>query len=186
LPEMYVFAGCNGAGKSTLIEHFDEAFVIVINPDTIAKRLNPDDPRSVDLSAGKQAIKEINDALAQGISFAVETTLSGQLILNQMKKARELGYRVILYYIGLQDVQMHIDRVRTRVLEGGHFIATKDIIRRYDLSLANLKIASKVADVIVVIDNSGEEFEMLLEVMDGKVMYQSETMPTWLRVLMIR
>lgn len=186
LPEMYVFAGCNGAGKSTLIEHFGGEFVKVINPDIIAKRLNPENPRSVDLSAGKQAIKEINDALAGGVSFAVETTLSGQLILKQMKKARESGFKVFLYYIGLQDVQMHIDRVRTRVLEGGHFIATKDIIRRYDLSLTHLNDAVQSADVTVAIDNSGEEYEILIEVEDGIIIYRSDILPTWLKGLNIR
>lgn len=54
---------------------------------------------------------------------------------------------------------MHIDRVRTRVLEGGHFIATEDIIRRYDVSLRNLKGALKVADVSIVIDNSRDEYD---------------------------
>lgn len=49
--EMYVFAGCNGAGKSTLIEHYDGAFDIIVNPDVIAKQLNPENPRSVDWAA---------------------------------------------------------------------------------------------------------------------------------------
>lgn len=62
MPEMYVFAGCNGAGKSTLIEQFGSGFDIIINPDQIAKQINPNNPRSADLSAGKQAIVKFNTA----------------------------------------------------------------------------------------------------------------------------
>jgi predicted ABC-type ATPase len=43
-PELCVFAGCSGAGKSTLIEHYGQSFDILINPDMIAKQLNPSDP----------------------------------------------------------------------------------------------------------------------------------------------
>lgn len=56
---------------------------------------------------------------------------------------------------------MHIDRVHTRVLEGGHYIAADEIIRRYDVSLRNLKEALKVAHVSVVMDNSRDEYDIL-------------------------
>lgn len=178
---MYVFAGCNGAGKSTLIEHFGSGFDVIINPDLIAKQINPDNPRRADLSAGKQAIKQIQDCLRLNKTFAMETTLTGQFVLRQMSEAKLLGYKVFLYYIGLQDVQMHIDRVRTRVLEGGHFIATEDIIRRYDVSLGNLKDAMEIADVSIVIDNSRDEYEILLEVENGAIQYSTKLLPLWLR-----
>jgi predicted ABC-type ATPase len=78
---------------------------------------------------------------------------------------------------------MHIDRVRTRVLEGGHFIATEVIIRRYDVSLANLNKVLKLADVSVVIDNSGEEYEILLEMQCGEIKYRSKLLPPWFKGL---
>ncbi|HUC94264.1 MAG TPA: zeta toxin family protein [Paenibacillus sp.] len=182
---MYVFAGCNGAGKSTLIEHFGGDYEFIINPDQMAKQINPIDPRSVDLSAGKEAVKLIRNCLEKEKTFAMETTLSGQYVIRQMNAAKKAGYKVFLYYIGLQDVQMHVDRIRTRVREGGHFIATEDIIRRYDHSLANLQGAIKVADVAIVIDNSGEKYELLLEIHNGEIKKQSKILPTWLKVLEI-
>lgn len=69
-----------------------------------------------------------------------------------MSAAKASGYKVYFYYIGLQNVQMHIDRVRTRVLEGGHFIAPEDIIRRYGVSLSNLKDAVAQSDIAVILD----------------------------------
>ncbi|WP_217597814.1 hypothetical protein [Cohnella sp. GbtcB17] len=82
----------------------------------------------------------------------METTLTGQYVIKQMSTARAAGFKVYFYYIGLQNVQMHIDRVKTRVLEGGHYIAPSDIIRRYAVSLRNLKAALEQADVAVILD----------------------------------
>lgn len=181
MPEMYVFAGCNGSGKSTLIEQLGARFTNIINPDYIAKQINPDNPRSVDLSAGKEAIKEIRKRLENNETFALETTLSGQFVIRQMKIAKESGYKVYLYYIGLQDVQMHIDRINTRVKEGGHFIETEVILRRYDLSRANMKDALVIADNSVIMDNSDQEFEILIEMEKGEIKYQTKFLPQWLK-----
>jgi len=179
-PELYVFAGCNGAGKSTLIEHYGQVFGIVVNPDLIAKNLNPSNPRSADLSAGKEAIRIIRECLGKHQSFAMETTLSGQYVIRQMSTAKAAGYKVYFYYIGLQNVQMHIDRVKTRVLEGGHYIAPSDIIRRYAESLRNLKAALGQADVAVILDNSRDEYEVLLEMENGRITYKASLLPNWL------
>lgn len=181
MPEMYVFAGCNGAGKSTLIEQFGSGFDTIVNPDQIAKQINPDNPRSADLSAGKQAIIKIQSCLLSRDTFAMETTLTGQFVIKKMSEAKEMGYKVYLYYIGLQDVQMHIDRVHTRVLEGGHYIAADDIIRRYDVSLRNLNEALKVAHVSIVMDNSRDEYDILLEIENGEVRYRAKWLPQWVK-----
>ncbi|HEY0826993.1 MAG TPA: hypothetical protein VGE40_02775 [Bacilli bacterium] len=76
---------------------------------------------------------------------------------------------------------MHIDRVHTRVLEGGHFIAVEDIIRRYDVSLRNLNEALKVANITVVMDNSREEYDILLEIKNGEILYRSKWLPQWVK-----
>lgn len=180
MTSMYVFAGCNGAGKSTLIEAYGNDFDTIINPDMIAKQLNPNDPRKADLSAGKQAIKEIQSCFLSRNTFAVETTLSGQFIIKQMQYAKSIGYNVHFYYIGLQDVQMHIDRVRARVMQGGHYISEEDILRRYNVSLRNVKKALAISDIAVILDNSKDKFEKLIEIIDGKVIYKAKWLPQWL------
>lgn len=161
MPDMFVFAGCNGAGKSSLVEALDIELDRIINPDIFAREINPLEPRKADLSAGKLAIAAIRNCFEERKTFAVETTLSGKFILNQMAYAKRLGYKVHFYFIGLRDVQMHIDRVHTRVLEGGHHVATEDIIRRYDLSLANLRYGVELADTVIILDNSSDKFEVV-------------------------
>lgn len=76
-PVMTIFAGIIGAGKSTISLQMRELIGEVVDPNQIAMRLNPEDPRSTDLSAGKEAIKRIRLLINANHHFAVETTLSG-------------------------------------------------------------------------------------------------------------
>lgn len=99
---MTVFAGTNDAGKSTISQQMKEMVGIIIDPDAIAKSLNPNHPREVDLSAGREAVKQIRELISHKQNFAIETTLSGSFALRHMKIAKEHGYWLALYYIGLQ------------------------------------------------------------------------------------
>ncbi|WP_433922315.1 AAA family ATPase [Paenibacillus taichungensis] len=78
-PVMTVFAGTNGAGKSTLSMQMRELLGELVDPDQIARRLKPEDPRSADLSAGREAVKRIRSLIKSGENFAIETTLSGSI-----------------------------------------------------------------------------------------------------------
>ncbi|WP_336766018.1 zeta toxin family protein [Paenibacillus sp. USHLN196] len=151
-PVMTVFAGTNGAGKSTLSMQMREWLGELVDPDQIARELKPEDPRSADLSAGREAVKRIRSLIKNGENFAIETTLSGSFVLKHMQIAKENSYEIVVYYIGLEDVQMHIDRVE----QGGHWIAEEDIRYRFGQSLKNLKPALSIADQVIIIDNTYE------------------------------
>lgn len=175
---MTIFAGTNGAGKSTISLQMREFIGEVVDPDQIAMRLNSEDPRSADLSAGKEAIKRIRALIHSNNHFAVETTLSGTFFLRHMQLAKEKGYAIVMYYIGLQDVQMHIDRVASRVEQGGHWIAEEDIRWRYGQSLQNLKPAVSIADQLIIIDNTFEP-TIIAEIRQNQLIYQTNQIPSW-------
>jgi len=88
----------------------------------------------------------------------VETTLSGNTYLRMMKKAKELGYLVVLMYVGTTRVEINMQRVRFRVTRGGHDVPEEDQIRRYPRSLANAAKALAIADEAVILDNSGSRY----------------------------
>ena len=67
-------------------------------------------------------IERINELLNSGVDFAFETTLTTLSYLNTIKAAKEKGYSVTLLYFWLNDVNLAIERVKTRVNEGGHNI----------------------------------------------------------------
>jgi predicted ABC-type ATPase len=177
-PAMTIFAGTNGAGKSTISLQMKDWIGTIIDPDQIAKQLNPEDPRSADLSAGREAVKRIRALIKNGDHFAIETTLSGTFVLRHMQIAKDNNYSIVIYYIGLQDVQMHIDRVASRVEQGGHWIAEDDIRWRYGQSLNNLKPALSIADQVIMIDNTFES-KIIAEVQQNKLIYCSENPPEW-------
>ncbi len=137
---MYIIAGPNGAGKTTLSytilpEIFDcDEFV---NPDEIAKGISPLNPEKAGIRAGRLMLQRIKELLYQGESFAFETTLSTKSYQGLVKQAGLLGYDTTLLFLTLESAELAIQRVQTRVKEGGHNIPIETIERRYSNGLIN-------------------------------------------------
>lgn len=183
-PQIWIFAGPNGAGKSTLANQYLKGRLPLINPDIIAHELNPDaghDLSSVALQAGRIALKSQQDFLKRKVSFALETTLTGQRELRLMQNAKEQGYKVNLVYVGIKSEKLSAFRVSTRVKRGGHSIPMSDIERRYPRSIGNLESALSIADRAYILDNSGSRRRLLLSIMGGTIKFQSiQKVPQWL------
>ena len=164
---LYIIAGCNGAGKTTA------SFVILpeildchefVNADLIAKGLSPFQPESVAFEAGRIMIERVDSLLLQEDSFAIETTLSTRSYKNKFIQASANGFKVVLLFFWLPTVEMAINRVATRVKEGGHNIPTDVIERRYIRGIENLfKIYIPFCDDWVVFENSGSYPELIAE-----------------------
>ena len=154
----YIFAGVNGSGKSTLYKtNFLNQNIknsIRINTDEIVYSFG-DWKSSIDqIKAGKMAIQLRNKCFLEEKSFNEETTLTGKTILKIIDKAKNLGYKIHLYYIGIGNPEIAKERVKNRIARGGHGISSNLIEKRYYESLQNLeKILSK-CDLIEIYDNS--------------------------------
>lgn len=138
MPTLTVIAGPNGSGKSTLTQSFEfEGRDRLLDPDEIARSLNPLNPSAAAIAAGRDVLKRTVDYLNRALSFAVETTLSSHGRVNLIHKAKSRGYRVHLPFIGLDSPGRCIARIRNRAARGGHFIPDADVRRRYVRSVAN-------------------------------------------------
>lgn len=164
---LYIIAGCNGAGKTTasftiLPEILDcKEFV---NADEIAKGLSPFQPEKVAFEAGRIMLHRINELLETNKIFAFETTLSTKSYKSKIKIAQEKNYKVILLFFWLQDVDLAIERVKTRVKEGGHNIEIEVIKRRYVNGISNLfNIYLPIANEVMIFDNSFGKPELIAE-----------------------
>ena len=167
MPNLYVISGCNGAGKTTasytiLPEILDcKEFV---NADEIAKGLSPFQPEKVSLEAGRIMLERIEDLLRIKADFAFETTLSTRSYVNTLERAKKSGYEVTLLYFWLNSQELAIERVKERVIEGGHNIPEQVIRRRYNKGIKNLiKLFIPVVDNWIVIDNSENPFITVAE-----------------------
>lgn len=165
--KLYIIAGCNGAGKTTasftiLPEILDcKEFV---NADEIARGLSPFQPEKVSFEAGRIMLNRIKELLSQNENFAFETTLSTRSYKNKIVEAKEKGYRVILLFFWLQNIELAKERVKTRVSEGGHNIEPDVIERRYLKGIKNLfEIYLPIVDGAFIFDNSEIKHELLAD-----------------------
>lgn len=180
-PILFVFAGNNGSGKSTFRNLIIDKIGVDINidPDSIARRLDSENPERKRIAAGKEVIKSVNRYLEEGKDFSIETTLAGRNATRQMQKAKEMGYEVTMFYIALRDVNQNIERVVMRVRNGGHDIPTEDIIRRNTTSFKHLYEYAHIIDNLVLIDNSEDNGEIVLEVNGLVITFKANALPQW-------
>ena len=173
------YCGTNGAGKSTLRSFNQDSVQIVIDSDHIAMQINPQNPRLADIEAGRKAIELFRFAIQHQIDFSMESTLSGNSILQRMKRAKENGFYVHLNCIGGNSVKINLARVKARVKAGGHFIA-EDIVRnRYQMSFDNLFLVLPYCDDVFIYDNSSIAPELIFQLKDNCITQFSEFLPYW-------
>lgn len=109
----------------------------------------------------------------------METTLAGGNVVRQMRDAKEQGFEIIMFYVGLGDVRLNIERVALRVKNGGHHIETEDIVRRNVTSMNNLLSHLDLIDQLIVIDNSRADGEFIFEADKSGIKYYLNELPEW-------
>jgi predicted ABC-type ATPase len=180
VPVLTVIAGPNGSGKSTLTARLaPEAKVNLLDPDAVAKRMDPGDPTRAAIAAAREVITRIRDYLARGESFGLETTLAGKNYLDVMEQARRIGFTVRLVYICLDRPERNVQRVSERVSRGGHHVPDMDVVRRYERSLINFRAALKIADEATAFDNSRSRPRKVLEAQNGIITWRATNLPGW-------
>ncbi len=183
MPVLTLVAGPNGSGKSTATKFVDiEGRDRLLDPDAVARRLNPADPTAAAISAAREVLARIEQYLAERVSFAVETTLAGKGHLDVLARAKALRYEVRLVYICLDTPELSLNRVHGRVRRGGHFVPDADVRRRYARSIANSSIALRLADTAEFYDNSGDGHRLVLIARNGVIVWQSDPLPAWVRI----
>ena len=164
---LYVIAGCNGAGKTTasftvLPEMLDcDEF---INADEIARGLSPLNPDKAAIEAGRIMLNKIDKLILHREDFAFETTLATKSYVKTIIDSKAGGYNVTMVFFLLDSPELAIERVKTRVIEGGHNIPEHVIRRRYDAGIRNLfKLYIPVCDYWMIFDNSRLPSELIAE-----------------------
>jgi len=176
-----IFAGVNGAGKSTLFYNSYKSLDDEkrINTDEMVKVLGSWKDDDLQIKCAREAIKLIREYFTNGVSFNQETTLSGNSIVNNIKKAKNLGYEVHLYYVGVDSVEIALDRIATRVAEGGHGIPEQNVRRRYKNSFENFGKVLPFCDVVMMYDNT-VDIEPVAKFANGNLVYKARSIPSWI------
>ena len=184
-----IFAGVNGAGKSSLYND-----LLVINPKKqLGERINTDEivkeigdwKRETDqMKAGRIALNKIKKLFEEGISFNQETTLCGNSIIKNIYKAKQLGYKIELYFVSVETPEIAKERIRIRVANGGHGIADSDVERRFIDSRNNLKKTLKICDDIIIYDNT-ESLQAKIFIKNSEVLFKDNECPKWMNEIIL-
>jgi predicted ABC-type ATPase len=158
-PVLYVLAGVNGAGKSSIGGHLlDRDGLTWFNPDTFARELKAAtgcDQETANAHAWREGMRRLDEAIAKRLNHAFETTLGGKTVTARILKATKT-HDVLIWFCGLSSPELHIARVKARVVAGGHPIPEEKIRERYPNAQLNLIKLMPHAAYIKVYDNSAE------------------------------
>ncbi len=161
-PRLWIVAGPNGSGKSTLydasdIEDFGRS-VWIINPDLLTLHIQRHERLALP-DANAEALKRIAAWLRASIrahqTVGVETVLSTPKYRRLVRMAKAFGFEVRLLYVLLQSADLNVERVRLRVMKGGHAVPENKIRARRERSFLQLPWFLKHADQALIFDNSG-------------------------------
>ena len=172
-----LIGGVNGAGKSSLTgslkaERTDLG--VIVDPDKITAEAGGDE-----YEGGKQAVERIEKALADGVNLTQETTLSGGYPKRLAERAKEAGYYIRLYYVGLDTLSESLHRIQNRVAKGGHDIPQHDVERRFFHRFEDVVKLLPYCDEAKFFDyNNG--FVLVAEYRNGELLPVGDPRPDWL------
>ncbi|MBP9777549.1 MAG: AAA family ATPase [Rickettsiaceae bacterium] len=160
---MIIVGGANGAGKTTFVRKYleENAGIIYLSADAIAEEIAPHDLMSAKIEAGRVFLERINVLINKKQIFLVESTFAGKGLFRYISKAIALEMPTSLIYVFNDSVEVSINRVRERVMAGGHDVPEEDIVRRYYRSLHNFwSIYRPVVDDWCLMYNSNIDFAL--------------------------
>jgi len=167
MPNFYIISGPNGAGKTTASLQILKDWLkceVYCNADEIARGLNPLKPESASIQAGRILLSRIKAMMNEEVDFAVETTLATRIFASLIRDAHDMGYSVTLIYFWLNMPSLAVERVKLRVLSGGHNIPEDSIRRRYRQGMVNLfDIYIPAVEYWIIVDNSTSVAEIVAE-----------------------
>ena len=168
---VYIIAGSNGSGKTTFAKRFLPDYAKCsnfINADLIASGLSPFSPGLVAIKAGKLLLEEINNFSGKGADFTFETTLSGKSHIKVLKKLKEQGYSISIFFLWIPDTTLALKRIKDRVAAGGHDIPAVDVKRRFGRGLINFfRYYKPLADSWLLFNNSDVMPRLIAEERNG-------------------
>jgi predicted ABC-type ATPase len=185
-PKLIVIAGPNGSGKTSvtgkILEHEWIRDCLYVNPDNIARDTFGDwnSPDAV-LKAAQSATRMREECLGNRGSLCFETVLSAPDKVDFIRRAKDAGYFVRLFFVGTSSPMINASRIALRVMEGGHDVPTAKIVSRYSKSIANCCAAVRMVDRAYVYDNSAEftDPRLLFRIVDGKLEKQYSEVVPW-------
>ena len=165
-PVLIILAGTAGAGKTT----FYESKLKAVFPSLLKASSSPMERAEMDRERGR--------LMKAGHSFVYQdTTVDSRL----MREAREVGFDVKVLYIATEHPNLNMGRVLLRVNNGGPFAALARIPDDYAQGLKQLADAKKLADDLMLFDNTtnGRGHRLVAHFQRGELVKSARSVPKW-------
>lgn len=165
-PVLWFFAGPNGVGKTTLAHRIMSNYrMSFLNSDDIAAEIGD----KSEMQTGRIFMQRFDNILLLRESFAMESTISGRGHLSLMNAVHRAGYKIIMIYTFIDNVEQNLARVKQRKNSGGHDVPESVIKSRYVRSIKNFRETSNRADLWQLYYNGTGEYNKV-----AKGIYTSE------------
>ena len=169
-----IIGGVNGTGKSSMIG------VLKTQASDLGEIFNVTAEAGVSaLDGGKIALERIEECLKKNICFTQETTLSGRKTEATAAKAKEQGYYIRLFYVGLDTPEDCLERIANRVKRGGHNIPENDVERRFAGRWPAVSKVLPYCDEVRFFDNDNG-FVEVAEYKNGDLILKGDHRPAWI------
>ncbi|MDV3126321.1 zeta toxin family protein [Mycobacterium sp. 21AC1] len=176
-----VVVGPNGAGKSTFVAVTLAPLLpgcAFVNADEIARQRWPADAAAHSYDAARIAAKTRATLIEMGRPFIAETVFSHPSKLDLIHEAHAAGYTVVVHALLIPE-DLAVQRVRHRVLAGGHHVPEEKIRQRHHRLWPLVADAVSCADIATAYDNSRHRGPRIVARFNSGVALGSPTWPEW-------
>lgn len=126
-----------------------------------------------------------NSLLGVADRFSFETVMSHPSKLDFIKRAKESGYKVYLYFVALPDPELNLLRVKSRVMAGGHNVDPQKVVDRYKRTMDLLAEAVRMVDNAYFFDNSSSEPQLFAQKENGELKTEGTIIPRWYQIYVL-
>lgn len=158
-----IIGGIDGVGKSSLLG--------------VLRAVRTDLGLVID-EKEKAASERIETALKDGISFSYEATLHGEFSKELCRRAKDAGYAVRLYYVGLDPVDENLLRIKNRAKNSGANAVYQEVQNQYAHRMDDLTVVLPYCDCADFYDNYNG-FALIARKVDGHIESVGDYHPQW-------
>lgn len=170
-----VVAGVEGSGKSSFLgSQLDRTpFGWIVDADKLSQ--NEHSPEE----AMQTIHSKLHQCITKGIDFTLEIHSCPKEICKTAKLARERGYIVRLFYLGLDNVYETMERIAARARRGGIDVPAAVVRRHHAERFQMLAEFLPYCSQAVFYDNT-YGFRQVGEYRNGQVLALGERQPLWI------
>jgi predicted ABC-type ATPase len=173
--------GPNGAGKSSFVALTLAPLLprsVFVNADEIARQRWPADPMSHAYDAARLAADTRSALIELGRPLIAETVFSHPSKLDLLRTAHAAGFTVVIHVV-LVPEELCVERVKRRVLAGGHDVPEDKIRQRYRRLWPLVATAITRSDIATVYDNSRLGGPRIVAQMSAGAIVGAPAWPAW-------